>query len=229
MPAAYPVRFVRWWREAKTPGLRLFNGSREGAYLEYAAPEIRCYTDPRYVDAAMTREYFEALRVPAAFQALDERWSFQAVLLSMDESASLVTALTMRPDWELAYADPHRAFLRRREAGAETPGPPVRLRFYEGDDLSVPVNGRGAIEWTVLLVRTKRKDLVKEALRQFAGAPVPSVVVQYGLGYGLQERDREIVDLARALHPRMIARTDEDRSIVERLMRQADAFQRSGG
>lgn len=211
------------------PGARIFNGSTEGAYLEFAHPGIRCYTDPRYVEVAFTREYFAALRDPAAFRAIDQRIGFDAAILGLNESAPLVAALLASPEWRLAYADPHRAFLVRRGTEAEgailgsgdRSGRP-HLRFYAGDDLSEPVNGRPAIEWVVLLVRTKQRALLREALGQLANAPrVPSVVVQYGLGFGMQERDRESVELSLAMAPNMIARSTEDRAIVDRLLRQA--------
>ena len=239
-PHAAPIRFDAWLQANPMAGLRVFNGSSEGAYLEFTHPENRSYADSRNVEVAFAREYFSALRDPATFSAIDQRIGFDAALLGLQESAPLITALMVTPNWRLAYADPHRAFLVRRggpgeaaifgpAGGDASAGPagtsaPPHLLFYAGDDLTEAVNGRPAIEWMVLCVRTKRKELVREALHQFSSAPrVPSFVVQYGLGYGLQERDRELVDLARGMVPRMDARTAQDRGIVERLVAQARA------
>jgi len=221
---AYPLRAAEYLRSRPFAG-RLYNNSADGGYLEYAFPGVHPYIDSRYIEAGAVRTYFASLRNPQAFAALHREQRFDAALLSVQESAPLVQALIASPEWRLVHADPHRALFAARGSEAAGALAPAEPRFYAGDDLALPVNGRPAIEWTVLLVRARRGDLLLAALRQFAEAPrVPSMILQYGLGFGQQTRDREVVAAARALVPRMIAPTGQDRRNIERLMRETANF-----
>lgn len=215
---AYPLRVAQYLRQVSFEG-KVFNNSADGAYLEFAFPQIRPYTDPRYMDVAIAKEYFAALHDPKLFHELDRKWRFDGVLLRVAEDPDLLSDLLASEQWMLVYADLHRAFFVRVVDVKARGWTNVPFRFYQGEDLASVTNWTPSIQWVVSLVRLKNRPLVLDALRQFDRAPrIPSWIIQYALGYGLQMKDREIVALGRGMHARMVARRDADRESVERLM-----------
>ncbi len=215
---AYPLRVSEYLRKVSFEG-KVFNNSADGAYLEYAFPRIRPYMDPRYLDAAIVKEYFKALRDPQAFHELDRKWKFDGVLLRVTESPELLGDLLAAEHWMLVYADLHRAFFVRTSDVTARGWTSEPFRFYQGEDLTAMTNWTPSIQWVVALVRLKNRPLIMDALRQFDRSPrIPSWVIQYALGYGLQTKDKELVALGRGMHARMVSHKDADRSAVDRLM-----------
>ena len=181
--------------------------------------DIKPYTDPRYMDVAIAKEYFIGLHDPKAFHALDLKWKFDGVLLRVAENPELLENLLAADHWMLVYADLHRAFFVRTSDVAARGWVNDPFQFYRGEDLASVTNWTPSIQWIVALVRLKNRPLILDALRQFDRAPrVPSWIIQYALGYGMQTSDGELIALGRGMHGRMVARTAADRSSVERLM-----------
>jgi hypothetical protein len=215
-PSYYPTRFASYVRETGFAG-RIFDNSSDGGYLAWAFPGVKPYMDALYVDLDVTRDYFAGLRDPRAFAALNRQYSFDGVLVKVAESPDLLSALLTDPLWTLAYGDLHRAFFVR--SVSSTPVEIRPLAVYQGEDLSGLDDGKAAIQWVVSLVRLKRHDLLVEVLRQLDASPrIPSFVIQYALGYGMQSRDPELVARGRGMYPRMFSRSPEDRNTVDRLM-----------
>jgi hypothetical protein len=221
LPAhAYPLRAAAYLERHGARG-RIFNSAADGGYLELAFPELRVCMDSRYVEAAVVRRYFAALTDPAAFARLDAELGFDAVLLRIVDSGRPAVALLRDPDWELVWADLHRALWVRRDGPLAGRWPPAGLALAGGEDLSDPVNGLAAIQWTAIAVEVGDRDLVLEVLDQIGRSPaIPSFVIQYALQLGLATGDREVFDRGRAMVPRMVARAPEHRMAVERLLGQ---------
>jgi hypothetical protein len=207
---------------------RLFNSAADGGFMQYYLADVQPYMDSRYTDAAPVREYFAGLRDPVAFRRLHELHAFDGVLLKVVDSGRVLIPLLGAPGWRLAHADLHRAFLVPHE-GADEGGeasdePALAPRFYDGEDLSRRVNGMAAIQWVAILMNVGNRPLLVTALQQLAEAPhIPSFVIQYALAYGLEKRDAEIVEIGRAMVPRMLALDVASRTAVENLVRAVDA------
>lgn len=68
-----------------------------------------------------------------------------------------------------------------------------------------------------------------DAPRQFQQtARIPAPAVEFGLRFGLEPKDREVVQAAAALYPRMVSLAPEERASVARLMHAARAIPGSG-
>jgi hypothetical protein len=227
----YPLRFTEALRSSGWRG-RVFNSAADGGYLELAAPEVTVYMDSRYIEAGRVREYFAALVQPAAFRRLDAAYRFEGALLKVVDSGPLVLALLADPGWTLAWGDLHRVFFVRSGGppfGSAAPrveaaGPTLgRVAFYRGQDLSNRVHGSAAIQWAGILAQMRDRPGFLEALEQFGRAPrIPSFVIDYALRWGLEARDPELIQRARALVPRMLALAPEHRAAVEALLRMAE-------
>lgn len=227
-PAAFPIYFERYLGDSGFEG-KIFNSSFDGAYLEHRFPGVQFYTDPRYVEAGPVREYFAALRHPEPFARLHSRIGFDGVLLQVLESGQLTAALMGSPNWRLVYADPHRAFFVARTSAAGQALPVAPPRFYLGDDLSERANGITAIQWMHVLVAAQARDLLLEALRQLAQAgAVPSPAVEFGLRFGLDKNDDEVLQAAAALYPKIITLGPEERAAINHLMQAARGRAASG-
>jgi hypothetical protein len=217
-PHAYPVRAARYLTAHRAEG-RILDSAADGGYLEIYFPELRVCMDSRYVEAGPVRRYFAALTDPAAFRRLDAELRFDAVLLKVVDSGRLVVELLRDSGWDLVWGDLHRALLVRR-GGRLAPRWPVEgLHLDLGDDLARPVNGMAAIQWTAILIEARDRARLVVGLEQLGRAPrVPSFVVQYALQYGLQTGDREVLELARGMAPRLLALAPEERLAVARLL-----------
>jgi hypothetical protein len=217
--AAYPVHFAEYLRKSGFAG-RLFNVSSDGGYLEFFAPAIRVYGDSLFTDPAAVEGYFAAASQPEAFFALDARHAFDGVLLKIVGHGSLALALLSKPGFELAYADLHRIFFARAKRGAGGAPLPEEIRFYRGEDLTSPVHGLAAIEWTRLWIAAGRRDLLLRALRDFAAAPrIPSFVLEFGLDFAIRSRDAEVAALLVELRPKLFALSRRDERSVDELVR----------
>jgi hypothetical protein len=223
LPAhTYPVRAAAYLAEHGAGG-RVLNSAADGGYLGLHFPELEICMDSRYVEADTVRRYFAALTDPAAFRRLDGQLRFDAVLLKVVDSGRLVVDLLRDPDWELAWGDLYRVLLVRRSGREAGRWPVEGIHLDRGNDLASRVSGAAAIQWTAILIEARDRDRLVVALEQIGNAPrVPSFVVQYALQYGLQHGDREVLDLARAMAPRMVALAPEHRQAVERLLAAAD-------
>ena len=199
-----PVEFAGYLRASAFSGA-IFNNPGDGGYLEFHFPELRLYADTRLVDARPVREYFAALRFPERLRALRERQGFDAALLKVTESPAVVAALLREPGWKLAYADLHRAFLvdLRSPAGARAG---VREpAFYNGEDLTVPVNGASAAEWVAVLAAAGDREGLLRALDQFSRAPaVPAGVLRFALQFGRATADSRVMAAAARLRTKVI-------------------------
>lgn len=218
LPSAYPVRLLSYLRETSFSG-KVFNDSADGGFLEYFCPNLRCYMIPNYVDVGVTNEYFAALQDFGAFQRLNARHCFDAVLCSLTENSNLLAWLMIQPDWKLAYGDLHRAFLIHAAPAAAGREPVRPVRFYQGEDLSRRMDATAAIQWIRVLAQTQSRALLLQALDQMGAAPrVPATVIQFGLKYGVMKGDEEVFDRARGLYPKMLALTAMDRAAVDGLL-----------
>jgi hypothetical protein len=196
----------------------VFNDAADGGYLEFRLPGARPYMDSRYTDAEPVTEYFRALREPEAFARLDEQHRFDAVLLKVSDSPTLVRALLPQPAWRMAYADLHRTLFLRRD-GPHADAPSETARLYHGEDLTERVHGRAAIQWFVILRELGRRDLLMAALADFGRAPrIPSPLLQVALEFAARTGDVELRARAAALRPRMVALRAKDRDAVDRLL-----------
>jgi len=214
-PHAYAIRFASYLDETGFAG-KVLNSAADGGYLEYRAPAVRPYMDPRYTHAPTVSEYFAALADPAKFEALHREHGFDGALLKVNDSHALVVSMLAGRQWRLAYADLHRAFFVPASDTSAVAWPP---RFYEGEDLGERVNGRAAIEWTTILIEAGGRQLLLDALDQFGRArEIPSFVIQYALEQGMKFGDRELVVRARALFPKLVALEPSHRRAVETLM-----------
>jgi hypothetical protein len=221
-PHAYPVRAARYLAEHGAEG-RILNSAADGGFLELHFPALEVCMDSRYVEAGPVRRYFAALTDPAAFRRLDAELGFDAVLLKVVDSGRLVVDLLGDPGWELVWGDLHRALLARRGDPLATRWPVEGLRLDLGDDLTRRVNGAAAIQWTAITIEARDREQLLIALDQLGRAPrVPSFVVQYALQYGLQTRDRQVLERAREMAPRLVALAPEHRRAVERLLAAAE-------
>jgi hypothetical protein len=94
-----------------------------------------------------------------------------------------------------------------------------RIRFYENEDLGRLSDGRSAIEWTVMFARMKNREMLLQVLEDTGrSAKVPSFMIQYALGFGMQEKDAEIIAKGRSMYPRMVTQDPKDKATVDRLM-----------
>jgi len=178
--------------------------------------------DQRFMRAAETQTFLTALADPSAFRRLHAQYRFDAAVLLLGHSNDLIASLESDPEWTLAYGDLHRVLLlnARSDQAARLERRPVR--YYDGEDLSLPPNGWPAIQWVILRIGEKNRAELGEALRQFGGAKaIPSPLIGYALQYALQVRDPALAREARQLHPKMIVLDRRDRGDVEALMRQA--------
>jgi hypothetical protein len=216
-----PVAFADYVRRTGFRGAVFATGS-DGSYLEFHCPGLRLYGDSRYVDAPLVEASFRALRRPADFRRLDPGPDFDGALLPIVDSREVVVALLQDPQWELASADPTRAFLAHRPTPAGAAAVVEEPRFYRGGDLTDPRQAIAAIEWVRVLAQVgDRADLLR-ALRQLAAAPrVPAEIVESALDYGLPRRDGEVLAAARALRPRLLASQPIDAAAVDWQLRQA--------
>ena len=222
----YPARFLGYLRETGFSGT-LFNHPRDGGFLEFHDPPPRLYADSRFSEPGPVREYFDALFFPKSFLALHARHRFDAVLLDLSTGQDALLQLLGLPDWRLAYADLHRAFLVNLRSPAGRSAPVRSPVFYSGQDLSVRQEGVSANRWAHALGRLGRADWLLLLLRQMAVArQVPSPVLQHALELGVRTGNAEILRAASALYPRMLALTVEDARAVEHLMKN-DAVQRA--
>jgi len=216
---AYPVFFADYVRTSGFMG-SVFNTGMDGGYLEFHCPALRPYGDSRFTDAALVDEYFRAVRRAGDFRQLQQRVSFDAVLLPIVDSRDVIVSLLRDPDWRLAYADSSRAFIASRRSAAGAAAETLEPRFYRGEDLSLPRYAAAAVEWTSVLAETGERDNLLRALREFAQAPkVPSDIVEIALNQGMGSGDDEIVAAARALRPKMLSPRLVDRETVDSLLR----------
>lgn len=215
LPAdAYPARVAAFMKDNGFRGT-IFNDSSDGGYIQYRVPGVRVYMDSRYIEPAIVQDYFAALKRRDRFEAAEKEFHFDGVLLKVSESPELLASLIADPKWKIVYTDLHRAFIV--PVDREMPATP--LRFYGGEDLEHPADGRAAIEWTVLFARMKNRDMLLRVLDQLDASPkIPSFVIQYALGYGMQSKDAALIAKGRGMYGRMIARTQQDRATVDRLM-----------
>ena len=211
---AYPSRVAAYLKANGFSG-KVFNESTAGGYLPYVVPSIRPYMDPRYVEPAPVMDYFAALRRRDKFETLQREFGFDGILLRVSESPELLQSLLTDPNWRLVYADLHRAFL----VPANRSALPAKIRFYDGEDLTRLIDGRSAIEWTVLCTRLKDRARLLQVLDDLDRSPkIPSVVIQYALGYGMQTKDADLIRRGRGMYARMVANDTSEKSMVDRLM-----------
>lgn len=219
-PSASPVRFAGYLRTGAFHGT-LFNHPADGGYLEFYFPDLRIYGDSRYVEAEPVREYFAALRDPEAFRRLDARHHFDGALFNVNVSRAVVVALAADPNWRLAFADLHRAFLVNRATPAGAAARADTPAFYHGEDLTVPKNGASALQWVFLLAQANDFDDLQRLLRELAAAPrVPSSIIGAALRFALEQRDRDVFLAARALRPKLFSLTPGDEQSIDRLLAQ---------
>lgn len=220
-PYTYPTKLADWLVPARFAG-RIFANPADASYLQLRLPGARIYMDQRFMRAAETQTFLTALADPSAFRRLHAQYRFDAAVLLLGHSNDLIASLESDPEWTLAYGDLHRVLLlnARSDQAARLERRPVR--YYDGEDLSLPPNGWPAIQWVILRIGEKNRAELGEALRQFGGAKaIPSPLIGYALQYALQVRDPALAREARQLHPKMIVLDRRDRGDVEALMRQA--------
>lgn len=197
----------------------IFNHPADGGYLAFRFPALRLYGDSRYVDAGPVREYFSALRDPAAFRRLDARVHFDAALLKLTESRAVARALLNDPVWRLGYSDLHRAFFTRPTDAPAAQAAPMAV--YRGEDLTDRANAESALQWMALLAEANDPVRFLSVLNEFATAPqIPAPVLETAVRYGLATGRSEILAAARALRPKLWSRRPGDGAVVDRLIGQ---------
>jgi hypothetical protein len=218
-PTASPVQFADYLRAQDFRGT-LFNDPADGGYLAFRFPRLRLYGDSRYVDAVMVREYFSAVRDPAAFHRLDRTARFDAALLKLTASRGVVRDLLRDSSWRLAYGDLHRAFFSKE---ANPDGARAALvGIYRGEDLTERNNAESALQWVVLFAEANDPVRFRVALDALAESPrIPAAVLETALRYALAIRDAEILARASQLRPKLWSARPADAAVVDRLLDQA--------
>ena len=213
-----PVGFADYLRPAGFSGA-IFNDPGDGGYLEFHFPRLRLYADTRFVDVRPVTSYFEALRDPSKLRARRSRQPFDAVLLRVAESPTVVATLLRDPGWRLAYSDLHRAFF----VDAARPGAVVRApALYQGEDLTQPAIGASATAWVAILAAAGDGPGILRALGQFSRAPrVPAGILKFALQFGRTAPDPRVTAAAAALRPAMICDPAGEAEAVDRLLRGA--------
>jgi hypothetical protein len=75
------------------------------------------------------------------------------------------------------------------------------------------------MQWGALLLQSRDRAGFLRLLAELGSARrVPSYLIQWGLEWGLSGGDREMIERARLLAPRMLAYVPENRRAVERLL-----------
>ena len=222
--AAYPVHFSRYLRETGFAG-PMFNVSSDGGYLEYNFPDLRIYADSRFYDAQKALEYFSAAQNPYVFRRLIARYPFRGILLKVEENGPVVSNLLQGGDWQLAYADLHRAFFLQAPREAWNPRAFRTPDFYQGQDLSLRYQGIAAISWMQIMTSLDRPDQVVALLEAFSRSKtVPAPVLGLALNYGLRVRDPAVLARSVALRPKMSSMNRTEEQAVDKLMGAAAGY-----
>lgn len=218
--SASPIQFTDYLRAANFGG-RLFNPPADGGYLAFRLPALGLYGDSRYVEAGPIREYFSALREPAAFRQLDQRVQFDAALFKLAESRAVVRSLVHDPAWSLVYADLHRAFLVKRASPAAAAFRGEQLEIYRSEDLAERVNADAALQWIALFAEANNAAGLQHVLGSLGTAPrLPAVVLEAALRYAIATGDQTIFKSARSLRPKMLVSQPADAAVVDGLLAQ---------
>jgi hypothetical protein len=219
--ASYPVDFGRYLAETGFAG-PLYNQSSDGGYLEYHFPALRLYADSRFYDTTLNAEYYAATKDPYVFQRIINRHPFQGILLNADDNALILSTLIKSNDWQLAYADLHRAFFLKSPASAWDGRALRRPQYYQGQDLSLKFNGKAAISWMRIMTSLDLPDQVVALLDAFSSArTVPAPVIGLALKYGMAVRNPGILARAASLRPKLYTPNPAEREAVDRLMEAA--------
>jgi len=222
--AAYPISFADYYE--KIPSLSsnpepIFNASGDGGYLEFRMPDRPWTGDSRFTDSEQTLEYFGAAKNTALFERFRAAHALHAALLDVVYNHELLSALLMLPEWKLAYADLHRAFIVDSGFLARHPDVKQQLDLYGNEDLSRKIHGMAAIQWTDLTLHWGSRDLLLLQLKQLSQANhIPSFVLEFALKAAIDKKDRLLFDAARELRPKMLALRLEDEQVVDSLLAQ---------
>lgn len=208
-PSAYPLQAVEFLRAQNFKGL-IYTDSYDGGYVEYELPEAHVTGDSYFNDLELTRTFFATIKVPAAFLALLDRATFDALLINTENLDVLQAALT-RTDFRLVYADAHRALFWREAL----PGPPritlAQGSYYDGSKLDTWADMFGPLSWLSLARTREDRGLVHKLCTDLARAPeLPATVVMAALALALESKDRDLVTAAAALRARVRQNAQED-------------------
>jgi hypothetical protein len=191
-PASYPIAATTWLNNFKFKG-RLFNDSYDGGYLSYFAPQVTLTGDSYFADPDTTLKYFAAIKNPDALIELDRRYTFDALLINIENLNNLAYAFDSG-EWNLVHSDLHSALFLRKSLGV----PSIRLsdsQYYQGEDLRHWVYAFGTTTWMSVARRYRDRSLVVSLLTQLQKAKhVPKATVDKARDFASQTKDAEIFD-----------------------------------
>lgn len=196
--SSYPIGAVEFLKNFRG---KIFTDSYDGGYVEYHLPEARVAGDSYFSSPEITREFFDAIREPAALRGLHLRFDFDALLINVENLAVLDQALR-DPEWALVYSDTHRALFRKRAQAAAVPL--AAGTYFHGESLANWNDAFGPLSWTAVARKYRDRDLLAKILRDVSASPViPAALYRMALDFGVKEGDRELVRSTLALREKV--------------------------
>ncbi len=217
--ASYPIGATEFMARMDFKG-KLFNDSYDGGYVEFMLPDVKVVGDSYFSDAAKTLEYFSAIKEPAALRAMDQRFSFDGILVNV-ENIEVIESLWRAPEWALAYADSHRLLYMRRPLYNGPLQELSELKLYDGENLRHWVYAYGLSTWAGMALRFNDVNLAFRVLTETSKSNViPSTSVRYLLGLGVRAGNRELAEAALKLIPKMYETSVGDIQKIDELQAQ---------
>jgi hypothetical protein len=109
---SFPEKALPYVRGLAGKG-RLLNEYRWGGYLEWEAPEVKTFIDPRsdiFVEHGIMADYAKAAHIEDTFGVLD-KYQIQYVLMPRETPFAYV--LAHNPAWKMTYEDEQAALFER--------------------------------------------------------------------------------------------------------------------
>lgn len=187
-PFTCPIQAQAYLKASGFRG-KIFSHPGDAGYIEFFNRDVSLYGDSRFTyDLGLIKEYFSALESPAAFQAVEARVGFDAVLITVETQSELLASMLADRRWHLAHADLRRAFFTRGKPREQ------RLMFYDGADLAETRNADAATSWIGALTTAGARDLLGVALGQLAAASqVPPALIGLALEYLIPRADVQLL------------------------------------
>jgi hypothetical protein len=218
--AAYPIGAVEFLQANGFHG-KIFTDSYDGGYVEYHLPGARIAGDSYFSDPDITHEFFAAIREPAQLEGLDQRFTFDALLINI-ENLEVMDAVLTGPAWALAYSDSHRALFFRK---ALWPKDPIQLsssNYYHGEDLRDWMYAFGPISWAAVARKHRDRALLAKIVDDVSRADaIPSTFVKMALGFGVDNYDKPLIAALQPLLSKTFEAEDGDASALAALQEKA--------
>lgn len=199
--SAYPVEATKFLQQLGFHG-RIFADSYDGGYLEYQMPDVKIAGDSYFSDGDETLKFFSAIRSPLEFESMNERYQFDALVISV-ENQDVLAALWNNSAWKMVYADSHRTVFLR----PEIPSPDfdlLKAKFYGGEDLSHWTYAFGVTTWAQMAGKMRNVPLMKKILSDLsASSVVPYGVLEAAAYLSLHADDPELVKMTQNLKAKM--------------------------